>query len=171
KGLPTLTRNPYDFVGIASNVTADTASNRGTGFAINGLRSASTNILLDGSANNDEFTATVGQQVPLDSVQEFSVVRSNFTAQYGRASGGIVNVATKSGTNSFQGTAYDFFRSDELAANTPTNIANDLPKGNFTRHQVGYSVGGPIVRNKMHFFSSLEYIPVRSFDTQISWVP
>lgn len=169
--LPTITRNAYDLVGIAPNVALDTSSNRGTGYAINGMRSASTNILLDGSANNDEFTATVGMLVPLDSVQEFSVVRSNFTAQYGRASGGIVNVATKSGTNSFVGTAYDFFRNDELAANTVTNIANDLPKGNFTRHQVGYSLGGPIVRNKMHFFSSLEYIPVRSFDTQISWVP
>ena len=76
---------------------ATTESDRGTGYAINGARSASTNILLDGSANNDEFTATVGQDVPLDSVQEFSVITSNFSAQYGRASGGVVNVATKSG--------------------------------------------------------------------------
>ena len=73
--------------------------------------------LLDGSANNDEFTASVGQQVPLDSVQEFSVISSNFSAQYGRASGGIVNVATKSGSNEWHGSAYEYFRPSGLAAN------------------------------------------------------
>ncbi len=171
RDLPTLTRNPYDFVGIAGNVVADNASNRGTGFAINGMRSASTNILLDGSANNDEFTATVGQNVPIDSVQEFSVITSSFSAQYGRASGGIVNVVTKSGTNVFRGSAYDFFRNDALANNTVTNIANDIEKGKFTRNQLGYSLGGPIVKDKVHFFSSLEYTPIRSTDTEISWVP
>ena len=103
--LPTITRNVYDLVTIAGAVSRDDTSDpRGTGYAINGQRSASTNILLDGSANNDEFDATVGQEVPLDSVQEFSVISSNFSAQYGRASGGIVNVATKSGTNNFRGT-------------------------------------------------------------------
>jgi Carboxypeptidase regulatory-like domain/TonB-dependent Receptor Plug Domain/TonB dependent receptor len=169
--LPTITRNAYDLVGIAPNVSLDSASNRGTGYAINGMRSASTNVLLDGSANNDEFTATIGQSVPLDAVQEFSIIRSNFSAQYGRASGGIVNLATKSGTNTLLGTGYEFFRSDELAANTVTNKANSLPKGNFTRNQLGYSIGGPVVKDRFHFFSSLEYIPVRSSDTEISWVP
>jgi outer membrane receptor protein involved in Fe transport len=116
---------------------------RGTGYNINGQRSASTNILLDGSANNDEFTATVGQAVPLDSVQEFSVVTNNFSAQYGRATGGVVNVATKSGTNQFRGTGYEFYRSDKLATNTFDNKANDIEKGEFTRHQTGFSLGGP----------------------------
>ena len=169
--LPTLTRNAYDLVGLAANVVYDSASARGTGYAINGMRSASTNILLDGSANNDEFSATVGQNVPLDSVQEFSVVTSNFSAQYGRATGGVVNVVTKSGTNMFRGTGYDFYRSNGLSENTVTNKANDIDQGKFTRHQVGYSFGGPIVKDKVHFFSSLEYIRVRSADTQISWVP
>ena len=170
RDLPTLTRNPYDFVGIAGNVVLDPTANHGTGFAINGLRSASTNVLLDGSANNDEFSATIGQNVPLDSVQEFSVITSSFSAQYGRASGGIVNVVTKSGTNMFRGTAYDFFRNDSLAANTVDNIANGIEKGKFTRNQLGYSIGGPIKKDKIHFFSSLEYIPIRSHDTEISWV-
>ena len=169
--LPTLTRNVYDLVAVAGNVTFDEASERGTGYAINGQRSASTNILLDGSANNDEFTATVGQEVPLDSVQEFSVVTSNFSAQYGRAAGGIVNVVTKSGTNDFRGTVYEFYRSDALATNTFENKANQLDKGEFTRHQMGFSVGGPVRRDRVHFFSNLEYIRVRSQDTLISWVP
>src|SRR5438128_613404 len=91
--LPTLTRNPYDLVGISGNVNAG-AGGRGTGYSINGLRAASTSILLDGVENVDNFTATVGQQVPIDSVQEFRVITGNFGAEYGRASGGIVNVAT-----------------------------------------------------------------------------
>jgi len=169
--LPTLTRNVYDLVGVAGNVTSDDGSGRGTGYAINGMRSASTNVLLDGSANNDEFSATVGQEVPLDSVQEFSVITSNFSAQYGRASGGVVNVVTKSGSNQFRGTAYEFFRNEKLANNTPDNIANDIAKGKFSRSQMGYSLGGPVKKDKLHFFSSLEYIRVRSADTQISWVP
>ena len=169
--LPTITRNVYDLVAVAGNVAPDDQSGRGTGYAINGMRSASTNVLLDGSANNDEFDATVGQEVPLDSVQEFSVISNNFSAQYGRATGGIVNVATKSGTNAFRGTVYEFLRNDALATNTVDNRANNIEKGKFTRHQAGFSIGGPVIRDKMHFFSNLEYIRVRSADTEISWVP
>jgi outer membrane receptor protein involved in Fe transport len=169
--LPTITRNVYDLVALSGNVTPDDQSGRGTGFAINGMRSASTNILLDGSANNDEFDATVGQEVPLDSVQEFSVITNNFSAQYGRATGGIVNVATKSGTNQFRGTVYEFLRNDALSTNTVDNRANNIEKGKFTRHQAGFSIGGPVKRDRLHFFSNLEYIRVRSADTEISWVP
>ena len=169
--LPTITRTVSALVGGAANVARDDTSDRGTGYAINGMRSASTNVLLDGSSNNDEFSAGVGQQVPLDSVQEFSVITSNFPAQYGRASGGIVNVATKAGTNQFRGTLYEFFRNEKLAENTPDNIANQIEKGKFDRSQMGYSLGGPIKKDKLQFFSSLEYIRVRSLDTEISWVP
>jgi outer membrane receptor protein involved in Fe transport len=176
--LPTLTRNPYDLVAIAGNVkeaspdelTLVGGGGRGTGFSINGQRSSSTNILLDGGDNNYLFTAGLGQEVPLDSVQEFSVVTNNFSAQYGRASGGIVNVITKSGTNKLSGTAYEFFRNDELSANSPDNIAKELDKGNFRRNQPGYSLGGPIVKDKVHFFSSLEYIGIRSSDNLSAWV-
>ena len=77
------------------------AEHRGAGYAINGMRSASTGILLDGSENVDTFTSTVGQTVPLDSVQEFSVLTNNFGAEYGRASGGVVNLVTKSGQQQF----------------------------------------------------------------------
>ena len=169
--LPTITRNPYDLVQLSGQAVGDNESNRGTGYAINGARSASTNVLLDGSANNDEFTASVGQAVPLDSVQEFSVITSNFSAQYGRASGGIVNVATKSGSNQFRGTLYEFFRNDSLSTNTFDNKANDIPEGKFDRHQMGFSLGGPLQKDKVHFFVSGEYIRVRSTDTLISWIP
>ena len=163
--LPTLTRDPYDLVATSGNVSEDMQSGRGAGFAINGQRSADTDILLDGGENVDLFTASVGQSVPLDSVQEFRVATSNFTAEYGRAGGGIVNVTTKSGTNQFHGSLYEFNRVSALAANTYNNDANDLPKDGFTRNQFGYAIGGPIVKNKLFFFSSTEWTRVRSSAT------
>ena len=173
--LPTLTRNAYDLVGLSGNVNSENQSSglfaRGTGYNINGQRSASTSILLDGAENVDNFTASVGQQVPLDSVQEFRVITSNFSAEYGRASGGIVNVATIAGTNDFHGTVYEFNRVSRLASNSFNNNAFGVPKQVFTRNQFGYSVGGPIKRNSLFFFSNTEWIRVRSGGTIISWVP
>ena len=122
--LPNLTRNAYQFVALAGNVSDAGMGTRGAGFSINGQRESSTNILLDGASNNDEFTSGIGQQVPLDAVQEFSVLTSNFTAEYGRASGGIVNVVTKSGTNNFHGTAYEFNRVSNFSSNSFQNNAN-----------------------------------------------
>jgi hypothetical protein len=169
--LPTLTRNPYDLVSTAGNVSPNDPSGKGVGYAINGQRGASTNVLLDGAANNDEFGAVVGQTVPLDSVQEFSVLTNNFTAEFGRASGGIVNVATKSGTNEFHGTAYEFNRVSSLASNSFNSNANGIPKPVFTRNQFGESVGGPVVKNKIFFFNNTEWIRVRSSANQVVYVP
>jgi outer membrane receptor protein involved in Fe transport len=169
--LPTLTRNPYALVGTAGNVSGTTPDNRGVGFSINGQRAASTNVLLDGAANNDEFGAGIGQAVPLDSVQEFSVLTNNFTAEFGRASGGIVNVATKSGSNEFHGTAYDFNRVSAMASNDFNSNANDQPKGTFVRNQFGYSFGGPVLKDKLFFFSSTEWTRVRSSANNFAFVP
>ena len=179
--LPTLTRNPYDLVATSGNVTEDNNSGRGAGYSINGQRSSDTDILLDGGENVDLFTATVGQSVPLDSVQEFSVLTNNFTAEYGRAGGGVVNVATKSGTNAFHGSLYEFNRVSALAANTYNNNAQrqeafatgecilgqpcNVGKFGFTRNQFGYSIGGPIIKNKLFFFSSTEWTRVRGTTT------
>ena len=172
--LPLLTRNPYDLVGGVANVSSAADAGltmRGAGYNINGLRSAGTNILLDGAANNDEFTASVGQTVPLDSVQEINVLTNNFTAEYGRASAGVVNVTTKSGTNDFHGTAYEFGRYSALATNTFDNNARGIAKPGFTRNQFGYSVGGPIKKDKLFFFQSTEWLRVRSSATAIVNVP
>ena len=169
--LPTLTRNPYQLVGISGNATDTDLSGRGTGFSINGQRSASTNILLDGGENVDMFTAQVGQSVPLDSVQEFQVITSNFSAEYGRASGGIVNVATRAGSNTFHGSLYEFNRISALASNGFDRNANEVPKGVFTRNQFGYSVGGRVIKDKLFFFSSTEWRRIRSTGEEISLVP
>ncbi|HLY15849.1 MAG TPA: carboxypeptidase regulatory-like domain-containing protein [Bryobacteraceae bacterium] len=160
--LPTLTRNPYALVAISGNASDGGVMNRGVGFAINGQRESSTNVLLDGAANNDEFTTGPGQSVPLDSIQEFSILTNNFTAEFGRASGGVVNVVTKSGSNAFHGTAYEFNRVSDLSSNSFSNNAYSLPKSVFTRNQFGYSAGGPIKKDKLFFFSSTEWIRIRS---------
>ena len=169
--LPNLTRNPYDFVALAGNVSNAGMGTRGAGFSINGQRESSTNILLDGSSNNDEFSATVGQQIPLDAVQEFSVLTSNFTAEFGRASGGVVNVVTKAGSNEFHGTVYGFNRVSRFSSNSFQSNANSQPKAVFVRNQFGYSIGGPIVKNKLFFFNDTEWIRVRSAANVFAWVP
>lgn len=171
--LPTLTRNPYDFVALSGAVATDVngSTGRGVGVAINGQRAASTNILLDGGENVNTFTASIGQTVPLDAVQEYRVIQNNFSAQYGRATGGIVDVATRNGTNELHGTGYEFNRVSRLASNGFDNNANGVPRPHFTRNQFGYSVGGPIKKNKMFFFSSTEWTRVRSTTDIINVVP
>jgi len=178
--LPTLTRNPYDLIGLASNVSSDDpgpavpgvgVSGRGAGFNINGLRAASTNVLLDGVDNNNNYYAALGQNVPLDAVGEFRVVSSNFSAEYGRASGGIINVATRSGSNTFHGSGYEFNRISKLASNGFNNNANGIARGVFTRNQFGYTIGGRIIKDKLFFFNSTEFTRVRSTGDVLSVIP
>jgi len=163
--LPTFNRNPYALVAGSGNVSDAGGEGRGAGVSINGLRDASTNILLDGAANNDEFTATVGQAVPLDSVQEFTVITNNYTAEYGRAAGGVVNVATKSGTNDYHGSAFWYGRYSKLSSNSWQDNALGNKRPVFTRNQFGYSVGGPVLpslKDKLFFFNSTEWTRIRS---------
>jgi outer membrane receptor protein involved in Fe transport len=167
--LPTVSRNPYALVVTSGNVSEDDPSARGVGVAINGLRSAGTNVLLDGVANNDEFAGAIGQMVPVDSVQEMGITTSNFTAEMGRASAGIVNVTTKSGTNAFHGTAYEFNRVSALASNTFLNNSEGLPESIFTRNNFGFSVGGPVKKNKLFFFNNTEWTRVRSIANTVVW--
>jgi outer membrane receptor protein involved in Fe transport len=168
--LPTLNRDPYANTGNVGTASDSDPSARGVGFSFNGLRSASTNILLDGSANNNEFTATVGQTIPLDSVQELSVLTNNFTAEYGRASSAVVNVVTKSGTNNFHGSAYEYNRVSALASNSFFNNANSNPKPTYVRNQFGGSVGGPIKKDKLFFFGNPEWNRIRSNAQRTRWV-
>ena len=169
--LPTSTRNPYNLVVTAGTVSEDDPSQRGVGLAINGLRSESTNVLLDGVANNDEFHAIVGQTVPLDSVQEIGIITNNFTAEVGRAGAGVINVATKAGTNLFHGTLYEFNRVSALASNGFNNDAFGLTKSEYNRNQFGYAIGGPIVKNKLFFFNNTEWTRVRSTKNIQTLVP
>jgi hypothetical protein len=171
ESLPTITRNPYDFVVAAGNVSEGDNGGRGVGVAINGQRSASTSILLNGGENVDNFTATVGQGVPLDSVDEFRLVSGTFTAEFGRATGGVVNLVTKSGQNKFFGSAYFFNRPSVLSSADFDTNANGLEREFFNRNQYGFSIGGPVVKDKLLFFNNTEWTKIRSANTTIAMVP
>src|SRR5467141_1261605 len=178
--LPSLNRNVYDFVGTAGNVSSgdrmgsasdQTTGTRGVGYVINGQRSSGSEILLDGAENVDLFTATVGQAISPDVVQEYRIVTNNFEAQYGRASGGVVNVITRSGTNNFHGSAWEYNRISAYTSNTFDNDSNGVPKGHYVRNQFGYGVGGPLIKEKLFFFQSTEFTRVRSSASSLSLVP
>lgn len=180
--LPSLTRNPYDFVILSGNVSngdnttansnsGQNLSSRGVGYAINGQRESGTEILLDGVENVSVFSDDVGEQIPVDAVQEYSVITNNFAAQYGRASGGVVNLTTKTGTNNFHGSAWEFNRLSAYTANTYNNVANGLPKGGYTRNQFGFAFGGPIRKDKLFFFESTEWTRVRSAAVESELIP
>src|SRR5215470_17972437 len=164
--LPLITRNPYDLIALSAGATdgpdRGSGSQRGAGFAVNGQRSQSANFVLDGGENNDTFSAAPGQNVPLDSIQEFRVQTNNYTAEFRRGAGFVANVVTKSGSNQFHGSAYEFNRNSELAAKDSFNNANGFPKEFFNRNQFGFSAGGPVIKDKTFFFGSAEWLKVRS---------
>jgi hypothetical protein len=168
--LPSLTRSPYDFIAIVpgANLSNDRT---GVGFAVNGGRTQSANYLLDGGENNDAFMSAPAQDVPLDSIEEFSVQTNHFNAEYGRNSAFIANIVTKSGTNSYHGSAYEYIRNSALAANTYENNSQGLPRSVFDRNQFGGTLGGPILHEKLFFFASVEPIIVRSTTTNLFYVP
>jgi hypothetical protein len=168
--LPSLTRNPYDFVTLSAGAAPANVS-RGLGFALNGQRPESGSFLLDGSENNEPYGSGPGQIVPLDAVQEYRLLTHNFTAEYGRNVGFIANVVTKSGTNDVHGVAYYFLRNSKLAANTFENNARGISKPVFNRHQTGGALGGPVYRDKVFFFGAFEPILVRSSATLSYYVP
>jgi Carboxypeptidase regulatory-like domain/TonB dependent receptor len=168
--LPSLTRSPYDFIAISPGASPS-SDNRGVGFAINGQRSASGNYVLDGGENNDTFSAAPAQIVPLDAVQEANIQTNNFSAEFGRNVGFVANLITKSGTNFIHGSLYEFNRNSLLAANTYGNDANGLPKPFFNRNQFGAAIGGPLIKDKLLFFGSVEPILVRSSAPTQFFVP
>jgi hypothetical protein len=123
---------------------------------VNGGGGRNINYLIDGGDNNDDTVGGLVQLFPLDSIGEFNFETQRFRADTGRSNGGTVKVVTKSGTNELRGSAFDFFRDESLNARTATEKLNDAPKGDYRRHQFGASLGGPIVKDKTHFFGAFE---------------
>jgi carboxypeptidase family protein/TonB-dependent receptor-like protein len=116
------------------------------------------NYLIDGGDNNDDTVGGLVQLFPLDSIGEFNFETQRFRADTGRANGGTLKVVTKSGTNEFKGSVFEFFRDKSLNAKSHTEDVNNLPKGDYRRNQFGASLGGPIVRDRTHFFAAFERI-------------
>ena len=140
-------------------------------FSINGNRDRSNNYMLDGTDNNDPFfnnsafnqTGIGGAPaslIPIDAIQEFNL-QSQFAAEYGRNSGSIVNIITKSGTNKLHGSIFEFLRNDVFDARnyfnrTTDDSGNRIPQSEFRNNQFGASIGGPIIRDKTFFFGAYE---------------
>ena len=128
-------------------------------FDVNGLNSMANNFLLDGLDNNAYQTANQGYSneamVPSpDAVQEFKVQTDNYSAEFGRAAGSIVNVSTRSGTNQFHGVAYDYLRNTVLNAYGPF-LGNGI-KPTLVQNQFGATLGGPVMHDKLFFFADYE---------------
>jgi outer membrane receptor protein involved in Fe transport len=136
---------------------------RGQGsFAINtaGGREDAVNFMLNGvNINNQSYGLIIFQPNP-DSIQEFKIDNSTFSAESGRSSGAIVNIATRSGTNDFHGELFEFLRNDALDARNFFNLTPAAPSP-FKRHQLGGHLGGPIIRNAAFFFVSYERLRQR----------
>jgi hypothetical protein len=125
----------------------------------NGQSAAANNVVFDGAGNVDDLRGSnVGGQTRTanESVQEVQVLTNQFDAEYGRASGAVINAVTKSGTNQFSGSLFDFFTGKNVTARDYFAKQNDAPKPDVKKQEWGGTVGGPIVRNKLHYFASLE---------------
>ena len=151
----------------------NTRANRGVGtqISIGGTRPAQNNYRLDGVTTNDYSGAgpggALGGTLGVDAIQEFTVVTSNATAEYGRVSGGVVSAVTREGTNNFHGSAYEFIRNSALDA-TPYFSTSKVP---FKRNQFGASLGGPVVKNKAFFFFNYEGLRQSRTTATIDTVP
>lgn len=141
---------------------ADTRGNAASGaFSANGLRPAQNNYLLDGIDNNSDnvdFLNGTNFVVlpPVDAIQEFKVETGDFSAEYGRAAGAVLNATVKSGTNSIHGTVWEFFRNDKLDAADWFENNSGIPKGELRWNQFGALIGGPIIKNKLFYFGDYE---------------
>jgi hypothetical protein len=160
--MPLNGRNALDLALLQPGVLpADNPANGsgGTGgmqFSIGGGRSDSNTFVLDGGLNNDLLDNGVVYNPNPDSIQEFRVLTSNFTAEYGRSAGGIITEVTKSGSNAIHGSAYDFVRNTAFDANNFFSNLNGQPRQVLHRNQYGGTVGGPIKRDKLFFFLSFQ---------------
>jgi hypothetical protein len=123
---------------------------------INGGNGRNVNYQIDGGDNNDDTVGGLLQLFPLEAIQEFNFVTSRSKAEYGRSQGGVMNIVTKSGTNDVHGSFFELFRDKSMNAVTETEKLNDSPKGDYRRNQFGGSFGGPIVKDKAHYFAAAE---------------
>jgi outer membrane receptor protein involved in Fe transport len=136
---------------------------------IGGGNGRNLNYQIDGGDNNDDTVGGLLQLFPLEAIQEFNFVTSRYKAEYGRSNGGVMNIVTKSGTNNFQGSWFTLFRDTAMNAKTESERLAEVDKQDYRRYQFGGSVGGPIMKDKAHFFGAFERTQQDTFqvvDTQ-----
>jgi len=120
--------------------------------ALNGGSGRNVNFVIDGGDNTDDTIGGALQNFNLESVQEFNIQTQQYKAEYGRSTGGVLTVVTKTGTNEFKGSAWGFYRSNSLNNKTETERRAGADKAEFKQRQYGLAFGGPIVKDKVHFF-------------------
>src|SRR5713101_3242824 len=160
--LPVRSRNYLDFVllapGVSSSPVASGASGStpltGSGFTFGGLRSRSNNLSIDGLDNNDEYTGSSRTELSPEIVQEFQVVNNGLSAESGGASGGSINVITRSGTNKIHGDAFLFAQDGAFNARDP--FETEAGKPSFRRFRAGLAVGVPILKDKTFYYAAVE---------------
>jgi hypothetical protein len=123
---------------------------------INGGAGRNVNYQIDGGDNNDDTVGGMLQQFPLEAIEQFNFVTQRFKAEYGRSNGGVLNVVTKSGTNRATGSFFEFFRDKSMNAQTENEKLSGVDKQDYRRNQFGGSFGGPLVKDKAHFFGAIE---------------
>jgi hypothetical protein len=159
-----------------SFATGSDRGNRGFGqqLTISGARPQQNNYRLDGVSLNDYANgapgSVLGGNLGVDAIQEFSVLTSNYSAEYGKTSGGVVNAITRSGTNEFHGSVYEFLRNSSLDAKNYFEPA-DAKKASFKRNQFGGAIGGPIIPNRTFFFFDYEGIRQAKGIANVNTVP
>ena len=157
ENLPTNGRNYINFTLTNSQIARDAAPSVGaiptSGLNFGGVRARSNSINVDGADSGDYVSGGTRATVSQDAVQEFQIITNGFAAEYGRASGGVVNIITKSGANKTHASAFGFLRNRYIQATNPFSTV-DQPA--YTRVQAGFTVGGAIVPDKTFYFFSTE---------------
>jgi len=163
--LPLNARDSYQFLQLQPGVQAQLGSSAGNLYggdaagsvSVNGGRGRSNNFSVNGGDANDQFVNAAAVQPSPDAIEEFRMITNTFDAEYGRNSGAVVNVVTKSGTNAFHGNAYEYFRNRVLNAQGYFNTVNPQ----FNQNQFGATFGGPIRKNRTFFFVTSEERRIR----------
>ena len=161
--VPSFNRNFAGYLGMLPGVvtTISLTTFGADSISVAGQNIRNVNYTMDGSNNNDTFNGGNGgaqARVPVEAVQEFQLLTSQFDAEYGLASGGVVNSVSKQGTNIFHGSAFGFFQDERLTARDYFAERDDLEKPPTKQQQFGGTIGGPIVRDKAHFFFAVERV-------------
>jgi hypothetical protein len=154
--MPTNGRNYYNLIGLEAGTTVASPgggpndTRQQMGFSANGQSAMYNNNMIDGMDNNERSFGQVAVEPSIDALQEVQVETSNYSAEYSRTGGGIANLITKSGTNAFHGSAFEFMRNDDFDAYPWTE--GTKTKTELRQNQCGGSMGGPIFKNKAFFF-------------------
>jgi hypothetical protein len=159
--LPINRRDFLDFTLTTPGATPDRVSATGaaatSGLSFNGQSARQNNITIDGVDNNDPGNGTARSTFSQDAVQEFQVVGANYSAEFGRAAGGVINIVTKGGTNEYHGSLFNFTRNDSISARD----AFSPFKPEFRQYQFGATFGGPLKKERAFFFLSFERLSVK----------